>query len=201
MTYTVKEIFLTVQGEGAYTGVLAVFVRFAGCNLWSGREEDRAKAICNFCDTDFVGGKKYELLELVHEIVKTADKAKLVVLTGGEPGLQVDTGFVRALKEKGFYVAIETNGTVELPSNIDWIVMSPKAGTKIVLEKVNELKIVYPQPINLEYYQKHIDAEYYLLSPKDGPHYEASVAHCMSYVRHDPTWRVNIQAHKFWRVR
>ena len=196
MTYTVHEIFHTIQGEGANIGRAAVFVRFAGCNLWSGREEDRAHATCRFCDTDFVGGEKYSAVEL-------ADKAaswstRFCVLTGGEPLLQVDRLLLLALKQRGFTIAIETNGTQFVPSGIDWVCVSPKAGAPLIAERADELKLVFPQPgldpTDLAFFP----APHRWLSPMAGPDLARNTAEAATYCLAHPEWRLAIQAHKFW---
>ena len=151
MSYTVKELFLTAQGEGANIGRVAVFIRFAGCNLWSGREEDRGKAVCRFCDTDFVGGQRFRSAETLADAAVAAWRSpdatdRMAVMTGGEPLLQVDAALIDALRQRGFYLAVETNGTQKLPAPIDWVCVSPKAGAPLVLKSANELKLVYPQP-------------------------------------------------------
>jgi 7-carboxy-7-deazaguanine synthase len=198
--YTVKEIFETVQGEGAYSGVPATFVRFAGCNLWSGRNEDRHKTPCHFCDTDFVGGAKYDLWALITEIAKS--RPSYVVLTGGEPGLQVDRELVFALRDCGKTVAIETNGTINIKRmGLDWVCVSPKT-KDIKVNRADELKLVYPNPAwTPEEAEQAIQTNHKWLSPVDGPDYAANVALCVDYCTRNPSWRVNAQAHKLWGVR
>jgi 7-carboxy-7-deazaguanine synthase len=203
LSYVVKELFLTVQGEGANIGRVAVFIRFAGCNLWSGREEDRAKAVCQFCDTDFVGGERFASADKLADAALTTWQAagpdgRMVVLTGGEPLLQVDTALVTALKQRGFIIAVETNGTQPVPAPIDWVCVSPKAGAPVVLSRADELKLVYPQ---LEAPpERFVDfpANHRWLSPMDGPdrraNTEAAAAYCLAH----PRWRLAIQAHKSW---
>jgi len=206
MTYSVKELFYTLQGEGANTGTPAVFCRFAGCNLWSGREEDRASAICKFCDTQFVGtdgigGGKHSTANSLAESVLSAWPAKnqphkFVVLTGGEPALQIDSALIDALHARGFRIAIETNGTVPLPEGLDWICVSPKAGTTVVVKKGNELKLVIPQenwpPEAFEDWK----FDYFFVSPMDGPdrleNTKKAVAYCLTH----PKWRLSLQTHK-----
>lgn len=205
MTYTVKEVFYTLQGEGANLGRPAVFIRFAGCNLWSGREEDRATATCRFCDTDFVGGTKYaSATELVADAVKIWGPhhfGRMVVLTGGEPLLQVDKELLHALKKEEFYTAVETNGTQRLPGVVDWVCVSPKmANEHLLLRGADELKIVYPQKhIKLEDYTT-FSAGHFWLSPMAGPDLERNTADAAEYCKAHPEWRLAIQAHKFWNV-
>jgi len=199
--YTVKEIFYSVQGEGVNLGRPAIFVRFAGCNLWSGREEDRAKATCQFCDTDFLGGEPFVRPEDLARRVALTGNSRFVVLTGGEPLLQVDTPLVSALRHYGFEIAIETNGTRPIPPQIDWVCLSPKAGTILAIDTCDELKLVFPQknlpPERLD----HIKTWHRWLSPMDGPHLRRNVAFAVDYAKQHPEWRVNIQAHKAWGVR
>lgn len=204
LTYTVHEIFLTAQGEGANLGRTAVFIRFAGCNLWSGREEDRATAVCRFCDTEFRGGAKHDVASLVAEAVAlwpAGHGGRFTVLTGGEPLLQVDAVLLAGLRAAGFVVAIETNGTLPLPGPIDWVCVSPKAGAPLVLEEASELKLVFPQagigPEALAGFRAGVR----WLSPMDGPEIVANIAAAAEYCRQHPDWRLNIQAHKTWGVR
>ncbi len=208
MTYAVKEIFYTLQGEGANTGRPAVFCRFAGCNLWTGREEDRAKAICTFCDTDFVGtngpgGGKFATAEALAGAVaatwpaSTAPRARrFVVCTGGEPLLQLDEALVQALHRAGFEIAIETNGTQLPPSGIDWICMSPKSGAPLVLTHGQELKLVFPQlgaePERFE----QLDFQHFFLQPMDGPQRERNTQLAVRYCLEHPQWRLSLQTHK-----
>ena len=205
MSYSVKEIYLTIQGEGFHTGKHAVFCRFSGCNLWTGLEKDRKKAICNFCDTDFVGtdginGSKYPNAEqLANEIDKVWDKdinEKFVVFTGGEPLLQLDKQLVDLLHKKKFKVAIETNGTILPPENIDWICVSPKQGADFNLKYGNELKLVYPQkglePKNF----KHLDFDHFFLQPMDGKDLQRNILQSVSYCIENPLWRLSLQTHK-----
>lgn len=200
MPYTVKEIFPTLQGEGVQAGRAAVFLRFAACNLWNGREEDRAAAICGFCDTDFTGGEKFPdaetLAERVAGLWPLGGGSRLVVMTGGEPALQLDGVLVAALHDRGFQVAIETNGTLPLPSGLDWICVSPKAGTTLAVTKGDELKLIYPQigapPDAFEY----LDFTHFLLQPMDGPNRDINtreaIRHCLTH----PRWRLSLQTHK-----
>jgi len=209
MSYSVKEIYLTIQGEGFHTGKHAVFCRFSGCNLWTGLEKDRKKAICNFCDTDFVGtdginGSKYLNAEqLANEIDKVWDKdinEKLVVFTGGEPLLQLDKPLVDLLHKKKFKVAIETNGTILPPENIDWICVSPKQGADFNLKYGNELKLVYPQkglePKNF----KHLDFDHFFLQPMDGKDLQRNILQSVSYCIENPLWRLSLQTHKIMGI-
>tara|TARA_B000000437_G_scaffold144471_1_gene105209 strand:- start:111 stop:743 length:633 start_codon:yes stop_codon:yes gene_type:complete len=209
MSYSVKEIYLTIQGEGFHTGKYAVFCRFSGCNLWTGLEKDRKKAICNFCDTDFVGtdginGSKYPNAEqLANEIDKVWDKdinEKFVVFTGGEPLLQLDKQLVDLLHKKKFKVAIETNGTILPPENIDWICVSPKQGADFNLKYGNELKLVYPQkglePKNF----KHLDFDHFFLQPMDGKDLQRNILQSVSYCIENPLWRLSLQTHKIMGI-
>ncbi len=203
MAYTVHEMFLTVQGEGANLGRVAVFVRFAGCNLWSGREEDRATAVCRFCDTSFVGGVKYasavELADAVAALFP-GEVCRFCVLTGGEPLLQVDALLVAALRSRGFRVAVETNGTQALPCRVDWVCISPKAGARVVLTDADELKLVFPQEgVSPEQFHG-FSANHYWLSPMDGPDLAKNIAKTAAYCLAHPEWRLNIQAHKTWGI-
>lgn len=200
--YSVKEIYYTLQGEGFHSGRPAVFCRFSGCNLWTGREEDRDKAICQFCDTEFVGtdgvnGGKYNAAELVIQIKSLFPGPDcFVVCTGGEPGLQIDDELVKTFHESNIEIAIETNGTVELPVGIDWITMSPKANTEIVIKAGNELKIVYPQsnikPQDFEQYA----FEHFFVQPMDSPAYEDNLKQSINFVKENPNWKLSVQTHK-----
>ena len=210
MTYSVKEMFLTLQGEGVNAGARAVFVRFAGCNLWTGREQDRASAICRFCDTDFVGtdglggGKFGDAAALVAAVEgfwgETAER-RFVVLTGGEPMLQVDDALVEALHARGFRVAIESNGTLAAHPGIDWVCISPKAGSEVVQRSGDELKLVWPQagidPVALEAW----DFAHHLLQPLDDPRAAANQAACIDMVMARPKWRLSLQTHKMLGLR
>ena len=210
MTYTVKEIFYTLQGEGAQAGRAAVFCRFAGCNLWSGREQDRASATCTFCDTDFVGvgpdGGRFATADALADAVdarwpRDAGGRTLVVCTGGEPLLQLDAAAVDALHARGFEVAIESNGTQPPVAGLDWICVSPKARAPLALTHGNELKLVYPQPDALPERFESLDFEHFFLQPMDGPalaeNTQAAVAYCLAH----PRWRLSIQTHKITGVR
>jgi len=205
MTYAVRECFLTLQGEGVQSGSRAVFLRFAGCNLWSGREQDRASAQCNFCDTDFVGtdgegGGKFasakELASHVEALWGEGRDGRLVVITGGEPMLQLDDGLVGALHERGFRIAVETNGTLPAVGGLDWICVSPKAGTEVVQRRGNELKLVWPQdgidPAEIEGW----DFENFLVQPMDCAEREAALQAAIRLAMERPKWRLSLQAHK-----
>jgi 7-carboxy-7-deazaguanine synthase len=208
MTYSVKEIFYTLQGEGMQAGKPAVFCRFAGCNLWSGREEDRATAVCRFCDTDFVGtdgtlGGKYVTADAIADIVAdlwpASDVAhRLIVITGGEPLLQVDEALIDALHDRQFRIAVETNGTILAPSGIDWICVSPKAGAPLLQTFGNELKLVFPQatlmPDTLPLQSLRFD--HYLLQPMDGPSCSRNTSAAVVYCQANPKWRLSVQTHK-----
>ena len=208
MTYSVKEIFYTLQGEGAQVGRPAVFCRFAGCNLWSGREADRNKAICKFCDTDFVGtdgvngGKFSDATSLANAVnAQWPENGKgksipYVVCTGGEPALQLDDELVEAFHAVGFEVAIETNGTLELPKGIDWVCVSPKAGSEILVKTGNELKLVYPQAENQPSDFNELEFEYYYLQPMDNEDREENTQIVIKYCLTDPQWRLSLQTHK-----
>lgn len=202
--YIVNDIFYTLQGEGNWSGRAAVFVRFSRCNLWSGREEDRATALCNFCDTDFLNGEKYSLEDLVSEIFRAwpyPAHRPMVVFTGGEPLLQLDEPLIKKIKDLGFYIAVETNGTVLPPAGIDWLCVSPKILTRTVVHWADELKLVYPQStLSPEDFQG-FTALFKWLSPMDGPNYEENLAKTIKYVQADPVWRLNIQTHKFIGVK
>ena len=212
MTYTVKEIFFTLQGEGANTGRAAVFLRFAGCNLWSGREEDRATATCPFCDTDFVGtgpdGGKFTTPEALARAVvdrwpwaRTRGARPLVVCTGGEPTLQLDEPLIEALHDAGFEIAIETNGTRVPPGGIDWICVSPKAGAELVVRRGDELKLVYPQAGAEPERFEQLEFHHFYLQPRDGPdvaeHTRRAVEYCLAH----PRWRLSLQTHKVLGLR
>jgi 7-carboxy-7-deazaguanine synthase len=211
MSYQVKEIYLTLQGEGAQTGRLAVFLRFAGCNLWTGREKDRASALCRFCDTDFIGtdgrhGGKYgdaeKLAETVNALWPEDQNHKLVVCTGGEPFLQLDSTLIKAMQARGFTVAAETNGTLPAPEGMDWICVSPKGQSPLAQTSGHELKLVYPQneqeaqPENFA----HLPFQHFFLQPLDQPdHFQASqnnLKACLDYCRTHPQWRLSLQTHK-----
>ena len=206
MSYAVKEIFLTLQGEGGQAGRAAVFCRFAGCNLWSGREEDRAGAICAFCDTDFVGldgpgGGRFSDADALAEAVAAAwtggDKDRLVVLTGGEPLLQLDPTLIAALHARGFSLALETNGTLPVPAGVDWICVSPKAQAPVVQTTGQDLKLVFPQPGVDPARFEHLAFERFMLQPMDGPAREENTAAAIAYCLAHPRWRLSMQTHKY----
>ena len=208
MTYTVKELFLTLQGEGARSGRRAVFCRFSGCNLWSGLEKDRASANCNFCDTDFVGtdgfgGGKFRSPDVLAETIERVWQEKLngggppyVVFTGGEPALQIDSRLLCDLKTKGFECAIETNGTLELPEEIDWITVSPKSRTNLRVTTGNELKLVFPQVGLLPEEFINLDFDNFFLQPMDSLNYEENLKSTVQYCLVNPKWRLSLQTHK-----
>lgn len=197
MAYTVREIFLTLQGEGAQAGRPAVFLRFAGCNLWSGREEDRAGAACRFCDTDFVGGTKFaDAPSLAQAVLAQAGAVRYVVITGGEPGLQLDDALLDALHGLGFAVAVETNGTIALPGGLDWVCVSPKAGTELKVVRGDELKLVFPQDGAAPEDFEHLDFAHFLLQPMDGPEREANTRAAIARCLTRPRWRLSLQTHK-----
>jgi 7-carboxy-7-deazaguanine synthase len=206
MSYAVKEIFYTLQGEGANTGRPAVFCRFAGCNLWSGREQDRAAATCQFCDTDFVGtdgpgGGRFSSAEELATAValawpEGAVQRRFVVCTGGEPLLQLDQPLLDALHREGFEIAVETNGTQPLPRGIDWVCVSPKAGAPLVVSAGDELKLVYPQPGAEPSQFESLEFSHFYLQPMDGPDREANTASALQYCLAHPRWRLSLQTHK-----
>ena len=209
MTYRIKEIFFTQQGAGKNTGKDFIFVRFSGCNLWSGKEKNRASAVCSFCDTDFYGtdginGGKYEAKELIEKIKSlwiSADSQIRVVLTGGEPLLQVDKPLIDALKNEDIYIAVETNGTLEAPDGIDWICMSPKANTEIKLKKGSEVKVVYPQK-NLNPDDFNIlNFKNFYIQPMDSQSYEDNVSQAVKYCMRNPNWKLSLQTHKILGIR
>ena len=206
MSYAVKEIFLTLQGEGGQAGRPAVFCRFAGCNLWSGRDEDRTDAVCTFCDTDFVGidgpgGGKFRTPEALAGAVADAwtgpPEHRLVVCTGGEPLLQLDGALISALHARGFSIALETNGTLPVPAGVDWICVSPKAQASVVQTRGQELKLVFPQkdvdPARFEGWE----FERFYLQPMDGPDREAATRAAIAYCLEHPRWRLSVQTHKY----
>ncbi|HEY8104684.1 MAG TPA: 7-carboxy-7-deazaguanine synthase [Gemmatimonadales bacterium] len=206
MAYSVKEIFYTLQGEGAQTGRPAVFCRFAGCNLWSGREADRATAVCTFCDTDFVdtdgpGGGRFATAAALAAAVAAAwppgtDSRRFVVCTGGEPLLQLDAALVRALHAEDFAIAVETNGTRQPPPGLDWTCVSPKAGAELVLVQGNELKLVYPQAGAEPERFEALAFEHFFLQPMDGPARDANTEAALRYCLAHPRWRLSLQTHK-----
>jgi 7-carboxy-7-deazaguanine synthase len=210
MAYTVKEIFYTLQGEGANAGRAAVFLRFSGCNLWTGLEKDRENAVCKFCDTDFVGvgpdGGKFQTQEELSTAVnakwpKQNQGKKLVVCTGGEPLLQLDEKLINALKKYGFEVAVETNGTIEAPEGIDWLCVSPKSGSELKQMTADELKLVYPQKgAEPEIYESYLTSNF-LLQPMDGIEYVMNTKSAIEYCLSHPQWRLSVQTHKILGVR
>lgn len=206
MTYSAKEIFKTLQGEGAHAGRAAVFCRFAGCNLWTGRESDRASAACTFCDTDFIGtdgegGGKFTTAERLADAIAASwgpgTQDRYVVFTGGEPLLQLDDALLAAVHARGFTVAIETNGTVKPPEGIDWICVSPKGTAPLVIERGNELKLVYPQLNALPESFVHLDFEHFFLQPMDGPTRVKNTEQAVQYCMQHPQWRLSLQTHKY----
>lgn len=216
--YTVKELFPTLQGEGANAGRAAVFCRFAGCNLWSGREEDRASAVCQFCDTDFVGsdgagGGKFETADQLADAIEEAwnstsagPQQRYVVFTGGEPLLQLDTALIEALHAKGFAVAIETNGTIKVPKGVDWVCVSPKAGSELIVLQADEIKVVIPQVGHrsletlLARFEK-MDYRNRFLQAMDGPNLQENLALAVRLCQKRPLWRLSVQAHKMIGIR
>ena len=208
--YTVREIFYTLQGEGANAGRAAVFCRFAGCNLWTGREADRASAICDFCDTEFVGvgpdGGKFSTAAALAEAVASKWPAgepsrRFVVCTGGEPLLQLDQAAVDAFHAAGFTVAVETNGTQQPPEGIDWVCVSPKARADLVLRQGNELKLVFPQPGLDPERLSGLAFEHFFLQPMDGPRLEENTRSALAYCLEHPKWRLSLQTHKMLGIR
>jgi 7-carboxy-7-deazaguanine synthase (Cx14CxxC type) len=206
MGYLVKEIFLTLQGEGANAGRAAVFCRFTGCNLWTGHEEHRARAVCQFCDTDFVGtdgpgGGRFAdadaLADAVADTWAAGEEHRFVVCTGGEPLLQLDLALVEALHQRGFEIAIETNGTLRPPPGVDWVCVSPKAGADLVLTEGDELKLVYPQPGLDPSSVEGLDFAHFLLQPMDGPDRQRNTDLAVAYCRAHPRWRLSLQTHKY----
>jgi 7-carboxy-7-deazaguanine synthase (Cx14CxxC type) len=205
VSYAVKELFLTLQGEGGQAGRAAVFCRFAGCNLWSGREQDRATAACTFCDTDFVGmdgpgGGRFgmpEDLAAAAEALWRGEGARLVVFTGGEPLLQLDEAVIAAFKARGFEIAVETNGTLPAPEGIDWVCVSPKAANPVVQTTGQELKLVFPQADAPPEQFACLDFERFYLQPMDGPEREANTREAVAYCLAHPQWRLSVQTHKY----
>jgi len=210
MSYSVKEIFYTLQGEGAQSGRAAVFCRFAGCNLWSGREADRASAQCRFCDTDFVGtdgagGGRFASAQALAQAVRSHWRGgsgvgagrPLVVCTGGEPLLQLDAALIEALHNEGFEIALETNGTLDLPAGLDWVCVSPKAGTELRVRRGDELKLVYPQPGAEPERYAALDFAHFFLQPLDGPQRAQHTQQAIDYCMAQPQWRLSLQTHKW----
>ena len=210
MTYSVKEIFYSLQGEGAQTGRPAVFCRFSGCNLWSGREEDRDSAQCNFCDTDFVGtdapdGGKYGSAEELATVIakkwpSPKEDSPYVIFTGGEPLLQLDEVLIKRLKDQGFEVAIETNGTIAAPSGLDWICVSPKIDDPLQVSQGNELKFVFPQSELRPEQFEHLQFEHFFLQPLDDEKSAANTTAALDYCLSHPQWRLSLQTHKYLRI-
>ena len=207
-TYKVKELFYTLQGEGFHAGRPAIFCRFTGCNLWSGREEDRHKAICDFCDTDFVGmdgenGGRYSAEELAQKILSLWPSNSIkpfIVCTGGEPLLQLDEALVGVFKSYKIEIAVETNGTVKAPNGIDWICVSPKADTEIVLTQGQELKLVFPQPKAMPNRFEHLSFDHYYLQPMDGDNQLENTQAAIEFVKRNPQWSLSVQTHKWLNI-
>lgn len=211
--YSVKELFATLQGEGAQAGRAAIFCRFAGCNLWSGREEDRSTAICQFCDTDFVGtdgvgGGKFESADHLANAIEAAwletmgtERYRYVVMTGGEPLLQLDASLIEAMHQRHFEIAIETNGTIKIPNGIDWVCLSPKANAELVVKQADEIKLVVPQtehqPIEITLHRfEGMDFRHRYLQPMDGPQLRENTAYAVELCQKHPLWRLSVQTHK-----
>jgi 7-carboxy-7-deazaguanine synthase (Cx14CxxC type) len=210
MAYAVKEIFKTLQGEGAQAGRAAVFCRFAGCNLWSGREADRAGAVCSFCDTDFVGmdgagGGRFASADALADAIAAewgqGAERRYVVLTGGEPLLQVDDALIAALHGRGFEIGVETNGTQPAPAGLDWICVSPKADAELALRSGNELKLVYPQPAAQPARFEGLAFDHFFLQPMDSPAAAENLAAAIAYCTDNPRWRLSVQSHKMIGIR
>ena len=211
MPYSVKEIFYTLQGEGAHTGRPAVFLRFTGCNLWNGLEKDRTSAVCTFCDTDFVGtdgpgGGKYVSAKNLADAVMArwsgnGTSKPFVVCTGGEPLLQLDQPLIDALHERGFEIAVETNGMLPLPQGVDWVCVSPKAGAKLVLHEGDEIKLVYPQQDAHPEAFTHLNFSHFFLQPMDGPQLDENTQAALAYCLEHPQWRLSLQTHKMLGIR
>lgn len=210
VAYSVKEIFYTLQGEGAHAGRAAVFCRFSGCNLWSGREADRAQAICTFCDTDFVGtdglgGGKFDTAEDLAEAVsnfwpKTDSGKRFIVCTGGEPLLQLNPELIDALHRRNFEIAIETNGTLPVPAGVDWVCVSPKSGSQLVVTAGDELKVVYPQATDPKTYEA-LNFRHFFVQPKDGANAAADLRATIAFCAENPRWRLSLQTHKLLGIR
>lgn len=210
MTYSIKEIFYTLQGEGTHAGRPAVFCRFSGCNLWSGRESDRANAICRFCDTDFVGtdGERGGKYADSHALAQTIDalwpssytKSKFVVFTGGEPLLQLDEALIDSMHARGFEIAIETNGTLPVPAGVDWVCVSPKAGSELRVRKGNELKVVIPQQGQTLADYEALDFQHFYVQPMDGPDAAANTQLAIEVCRSNPKWKLSLQTHKLLQI-
>ncbi|MGB9989917.1 7-carboxy-7-deazaguanine synthase [Pseudoduganella rhizocola] len=210
MTYSIKEIFYTLQGEGAHAGRPAVFCRFAGCNLWTGRESDRAGAVCQFCDTDFVGtdgerGGKFATPDALADVIdglwpETHAPSKYVVFTGGEPLLQLDAALIDAMHARGFTIAIETNGTLPVPEGVDWICVSPKMGSKLVVGKGNEIKVVIPQKDQDLGAYEGLDFENFFVQPMDGPLAAFNTTLAIETCKRNPKWKLSLQTHKLLNI-
>ncbi|ELX08786.1 hypothetical protein Jab_2c08450 [Janthinobacterium sp. HH01] len=210
MTYSIKEIFYTLQGEGAHAGRPAVFCRFSGCNLWTGREIDRASAVCQFCDTDFVGtdgegGGKFktaqELAATINALWPASYAAsKYVVFTGGEPLLQLDAALIEAMHAVGFTIAIETNGTLPVPEGVDWICVSPKMGSQLVVSKGSEIKVVIPQTGQDLGAYEHLDFEHFFVQAMDGPLAEFNTKLAIETCKRNPKWKLSLQTHKLLQI-
>jgi 7-carboxy-7-deazaguanine synthase len=210
MSYAAKEIFYTLQGEGVHSGRAAVFCRFAGCNLWSGREADRSTAICTFCDTDFIGtdgdggGKFANAQELADTIAshwpQDSAQRRFVVCTGGEPLLQLDPAAIEALHQRNFEIAIETNGTIAVPDGVDWVCVSPKSGAPLVVTRGDELKVVYPQPTDPRSYEA-LQFNHFFIQPMDGERSQESIQAAIQFCMANPKWRLSLQTHKLIGIR
>ena len=210
MTYSIKEIFYTLQGEGAHAGRPAVFCRFSGCNLWTGRESDRASAVCQFCDTDFVGtdgegGGKFKTPEELAAAInalwpESYPASKYVVFTGGEPLLQLDTPLIDAMHKAGFTIAIETNGTLPVPDGVDWICVSPKMGSTLVVTKGSEIKVVIPQTGQDLAAYEHLDFENFFVQAMDGPLAEFNTRLAIETCKRNPKWKLSLQTHKLLQI-
>jgi len=207
--YSIKEIYYTIQGEGHHTGQPAVFLRFSGCNLWSGLEKDRETAICKFCDTDFWGtdgtlGGKYaaeELARLCRSLWPGSNQRPWIVCTGGEPLLQLDTDLINALHDQDFFIAIETNGTLTIPDDIDWVCVSPKLGSELTVMEGDELKLVHPQLGSDLAYFESLSFDHFSLQPLDDLHQEANIKSCIELCKERPVWRLSLQTHKTMGIR
>ncbi|GGX27499.1 7-carboxy-7-deazaguanine synthase [Undibacterium squillarum] len=210
MTYSVKEMFYTLQGEGNHAGRPAVFCRFSGCNLWTGREQDRATAICRFCDTDFVGtngegGGKFATAEQLAERINSLwpasyPQSKYVVFTGGEPLLQLDTVLIDAMHQQGFEIAIETNGTLPVPEGVDWVCVSPKMGSELVVRRGNEIKVVIPQDGQDMALYASLDFEHYFVQAMDGPDQKDNIRLAIEFCKQHPQWKLSLQTHKLLQI-
>lgn len=210
MTYSIKEIFYTLQGEGAHAGRPAVFCRFSGCNLWSGRESDRPTAACQFCDTDFVGtdgerGGKFadsaSLAQIINSLWPASYPAsKYVVFTGGEPLLQLDALLIQSMHEAGFQIAIETNGTLPIPAGIDWVCVSPKVGTTLAVSKGNELKVIVPQSDQVLADYQSLAFDHFFVQPMDGPDVERNTRLAIDICKSNPQWKLSLQTHKLLQI-